>query len=565
MYIDLLLLLLLAYSALSQTSPTICVSQGNCYKGSWISSDFGIKYASFQGIRYAQPPIGDLRFKPPQAYNYTARKGLIDVSKVSKFKCPQFSMFDEILIGQEDCLFLNIYVPEIAFNNPQTKLPVLFWIYGGGFVSGSNNFAEYNPQHFMDKEVVVVIINYRLGPLGFLCMGTEDVPGNVGLRDQSLALTWVQEYIAYFRGDPGSVTIFGESAGSLSVATHIISPLSEGLFHRAIVQSDTALTSSWGPITPKHALQYADKFAKALGCDKEDDILTCLQGQEIANILSLTDLMEGAIVWMAVSDIDFTSEPFLPGNPDQLMSDGQFNKEIQVMLGNNADEGMVYFVEPLLDPNQWDNYRNNFDKMFPALLFNIANKSDITAEDIKRAHKLVEYYIGSVDNMNEEHAQGLFNMFTDAEQLFPNYRTSNDLVKHGVTVYQYILTYEGEYSVTQLFGLDHIGVCHADDLIYLWESFYGFGPLNDDDTLVREIMTTAWTNFATYGDPTPPDSGLSWTPQVPNSDYQYWNISGSAPVMSTSQEIQDRMAFWEQVLFQNIKTINPIISIIPSN
>ena len=123
-----------------------------------------------------------------------------------------------------------------------------------------------------------------------------------------------------------------------------------------------------------------------------------------------------------------------------------------------------------------------------------------------------------------------------------------------MTVYQYLLTYEGQFSFTQLFGQDPVGVCHADDLIYLWNPIFQsgdkpiLGPLTNEDATVRDIMISAWTNFAIYGDPTPPDSDLSWTPLAPDSEHQYWNIFGSSPVMATSQELQERMALWDKVL-----------------
>ena len=130
-------------------------------------------------------------------------------------------------------------------------------------------------QHQMD--VILVVINYRLGPLGFLSMGSEEVPGNAGMRDQVMALKWIQDHIDYFFGDPDSVTIFGQSGGSLAVAAQLISPLSNNLFHRAILQSGSALDSGWGPITPEHAIDYKNKFSNILGCSKSENELKCLQ------------------------------------------------------------------------------------------------------------------------------------------------------------------------------------------------------------------------------------------------------------------------------------------------
>ena len=129
------------------------------------------------------------------------------------------------------------------FSDIENKLPVMFWIHGGSFLFGDNTFDQYGPNQFMkDQNVILITINYRVGPIGFLSMGTEMVPGNAGFRDQNMAMTWVHDYISSFGGDPDLVTIFGESAGSFGVAMHLISPLSRGLYRRAIMESSTALS-----------------------------------------------------------------------------------------------------------------------------------------------------------------------------------------------------------------------------------------------------------------------------------------------------------------------------------
>eukprot|EP00091_Calanus_sinicus_P022818 TRINITY_DN7448_c0_g1_i3.p1 TRINITY_DN7448_c0_g1~~TRINITY_DN7448_c0_g1_i3.p1 ORF type:complete len:435 (+),score=107.28 TRINITY_DN7448_c0_g1_i3:279-1583(+) len=433
----------------------------------------------------------------------------------------------------------------------------MVWVHGGSLLFGSGRFDDQGPQHFLDRGVLVVTVNYRLGPLGFLSLGTEQVPGNAGLRDQTLAFTWVKENIASFGGDPETVTIFGESAGSLSVALHIISPLSKGLFQRAILQSCTAIDPAWGPTTPTHALEYAASFTEALNCDHEDDVLTCLQGQDVTDVVALTNLLEADkfSIWVPVPDNDFTNNPFLPGDSEELMRSGQFNTEVEVIIGTNADEGILYVLAQLSDPSSWDEFRETFDVNGPRALFNIANASEVTVEDVENAHKLVEYYVGSVENMNEDHKQGMFDMFTDAGFLYGTHKTINYFLEHGMTVYQYILTYEGEFSLSQLFGVDPTGVCHADDLLYLWDPVdITFGSLSGDDVLVRDVMTSAWANFATYGDPTPPGSSVSWAPQLASdSMHRYWNISGAVPVTSSSESLQERMALWEQVVGRRIR------------
>ena len=142
------------------------------------------------------------------------------------FGYPTSSLYGGGYAGQENCLLLNVYVPEQAIVDSNAKLPVMVWIYGGGFVFGSYNYNLYGPQYLIDKEVIVISMNYRVAHLGFLSLGNEDVPGNAGLLDQVMALTWIQQNIAEFGGDPKAVTIFGESAGSFSVASLLVSPAS---------------------------------------------------------------------------------------------------------------------------------------------------------------------------------------------------------------------------------------------------------------------------------------------------------------------------------------------------
>ena len=215
-------------SLILASKPEICLENSACYVGKWANTQNGTTYASFQGIRYAQPPVGILRFKPPLPY---IAEGLYDVSGIAPWKCPQFNPLHWVT-GEEDCLLLNIFVPASGFDNANVSLPVMVWIHGGSFIVGSNQPSSYGPSHLMDRDVIVVLVNYRLGPLGFLSLGTEDVPGNAGLRDQTMAFQWVNENIASFGGDPSRITIFGESAGSLSVGLHLLSPLSDGLFQR---------------------------------------------------------------------------------------------------------------------------------------------------------------------------------------------------------------------------------------------------------------------------------------------------------------------------------------------
>ena len=174
-----------------------------------------------QDIPYARPPVSSLRFRPPQPPS--SWSCLRDATRSEEKICPQIDFYELSLHDQsnEDCLYLNVYVPETK----ERGLAVMVWIHGGGYMFGTGTSKWYGPLLYLTHNVIVVSVRYRLGPLGFLSLGTEDVPGNAGVRDQVAALRWVQENIASFGGDPDLVTVYGQSAGSFAATYHIMSPL----------------------------------------------------------------------------------------------------------------------------------------------------------------------------------------------------------------------------------------------------------------------------------------------------------------------------------------------------
>lgn len=213
-----------------------------------ISGQSGDGYYYYLGIPFAAPPVGELRWKPPQPVEPWS-----GVRECTEFgpACPQpllpFAGF-EFDTMDEDCLYLNVWTPA---KSPNDCLPVMVLIHGGGFFSGSASQPFFDGAPLAKKGVVFVGINYRLGPLGFLAHpelaeeSPEGLTGNYGLLDQIAALKWVQRNIAAFGGDPSRVTIFGESAGGMSVSALLLSPMAEGLFHRAIAQSGSPILARY--------------------------------------------------------------------------------------------------------------------------------------------------------------------------------------------------------------------------------------------------------------------------------------------------------------------------------
>ncbi|XP_032440594.1 putative inactive carboxylesterase 4 [Xiphophorus hellerii] len=249
---------------------------------------------AFLGVPFAKPPLGPtLRLAAPQPAE--GWQGLRDATKQPNMCIQSMDVANELidLLGllisevpelSEDCLYLNIYSP--ANKAPDAKLPVMVWIHGGGFVIGSASSFDGSALAAY-QDVVVVLIQYRLGVLGFLSTGDEHMPGNFGLLDQIQALKWVKENIHSFGGNPDLVTIFGVSAGGISVSLLLLSPLSDGLFHRAIAQSGTAAMD----VLMNDPVPVMQAVANASGCSLEstEKIAICMRNLDTDTILAWKD------------------------------------------------------------------------------------------------------------------------------------------------------------------------------------------------------------------------------------------------------------------------------------
>ena len=304
------------------------------------SSDEGVLV--FKGIPYAKPPVGDLRWQAPQEPTpWVNTRMTVEFSP----KCPQknFSPTQDSAIteGEEDCLYLNVWTPALS-----GKRPVLFFIHGGGNQQGSaaetlnGGTLLYNGKFIAArKDVVVVTINYRLGPLGFMAhpavaaTSPSKTSGNYGLMDQVLALEWVRDNIEKFGGDPNNVMVFGESAGAVNTSLLLTIPAAKGLFHRAGIQSGSPVASPY-----LVGENYAKSFAARMGCatGNLEQQLQCLKALPIAKMIAeLESPLSGGRVtlgWGPVIDGDV-----LPKNPVTVLLMGQHHK-MPIMLGSNADE-----------------------------------------------------------------------------------------------------------------------------------------------------------------------------------------------------------------------------------
>ena len=300
----------------------------------------------YRGIPYAAPPVGVLRWKPPQPVE--PWQGVRPCTEFSAW-CPQPrpAMGREYGALSEDCLYLNVWTPATS---PDAKLPVMLWIHGGGHAAGSGAMTYYHGDKLARKGVVVVTINYRLGPFGYLAHpllskeSEHGVSGNYGLLDQIAALQWVQRNIAAFGGDPGCVTVFGESAGAVSTCRLMVSPLAKGLFHRAIAQSGGAhgrnrhLRKTWYGQQPMEKV--GERIAKALDCHTGADPLAAMRAKPWQEVLAVSNPTQG-LFGKGTRFGPVIDGWALPDDPTDLFRAGK-QHDVPFMVGANADEGTVF-------------------------------------------------------------------------------------------------------------------------------------------------------------------------------------------------------------------------------
>ena len=296
--------------------------------------------SKFLGVPFASPPIGELRFKapkPPQEWKPNTLP-----AKTHGNICWQSDDFEELIRlftpsfkYSEDCLYLDIYTPNVGSS---INLPVMVYIHGGGYAGGN---AIIFPSDILALHgLVVVVIQYRLGPFGFLTTGDSAAPGNFGMLDQVEALKWINENIVNFGGNPGKVTIFGESAGGTSVSLHLLSPLSKDLFHQAIAESGVDLTPF--AIQPTSAgVGFAKELARKLSCptDSHSAMVACIRKKRDTDIQAASSSIQFRFIdflqWAPVVD-----KTFLHDTPQNLRKKGDF-KHAPFMISFNSQEGSI--------------------------------------------------------------------------------------------------------------------------------------------------------------------------------------------------------------------------------
>jgi para-nitrobenzyl esterase len=469
--------------------------------------------ARFLGAPYAAPPIGDLRWRPPRPVSpwqgvletlHFGPAGPQPLPPPGSFYQNEFFRTSER--QSEDCLYLNVWTPA---REPSEKLPVMVWFHGGAFVQGSGSLRSFDGEALARRGVVVVTLNYRLGPLGFLALpalddeNPEHVSGNYGLFDMVAALRWTRDNIAAFGGDPESVTIFGQSAGAVGVNAMMASPLARGLFRRAIVQSCPMYGFHMGEPTQTldQAERGGERFMRAAGARTLADL----------RATASTDLVRA----MGAAAASFGLRPnvdgyVLPRDPAQTIATAQSNGA-ELLIGANANEGTV-----LLPPTS------------PEALAALARERfGAQGEAIARLY-------GASDERGAAAAQ---DRLQSDYLIAASAREALAFAKQGRPAY----LYRFGRSAPGPDGAE-VGAFHSAELVYVFGTQASVDrPWSDRDRELSEQMRGYWTNFAKTGDP----NGLG-LPRWPRYD----NPSGEAMELGDATRPAPLLGPERQALFE---------------
>uniref|UniRef100_A0A182NJF8 Carboxylesterase type B domain-containing protein n=1 Tax=Anopheles dirus TaxID=7168 RepID=A0A182NJF8_9DIPT len=562
--------------------PRVCTENG-CLLGTTMVDAKNLKFEAFLGVPFAKPPVGKLRFKKPlpvepwtEDYNATE----------SKSPCMQksFLLPNQPVVGDENCLFLNVYRPKSA--NTTHPLPVMVFVHGGGYFFGSADPQFYGPERILaTTKVILVTLQYRLGVFGFLSTADAHATGNYGMLDQVQALKWVHAHIGAFGGDPQSVTLFGQSAGAAAVQLHLMSPLSRGLFQRAIIMSGSAL-SAWSlPIEDPLAL--ARKQAKLIGVSEADELTTA----ELVDVLQyldakvLTASMPQLRTWFEHPIVMYrptvqgasvpAEERFLPDDPKKLWSAGQY-MDVPILIGMVPNEGAVASLAILNNGTILEQLNSDLMKLLPPVM--AVNGTEWSMQQLKG-----RYFPDAPDNrwINENNSQQFTKMMTDAWFFYPTVSTllayTNRNTCRETTLYSF--EFAGRDSFSTLFAQSNAsyGVCHSDELPFLFrisDLFEDYAP----DSPEHE-MSTIWTDFivdfaaaGSYQDAVKSSCGEARVKTVTfgNAPSSSEGAPSSSAVsvsrgVGLSRELREMHDFWNTVRLRmktSVLTVVPILSLL---
>ncbi|XP_066098634.1 carboxylesterase 4A [Saccopteryx bilineata] len=500
----------------------------------------------FLGVPFSRPPVGARRFAAPEppepwegirhATSYApaclqeswGRIASIYFNTQKRYQMLHFS---------EDCLYLNVYAPMRARGEP--LLPVMVWFPGGAFLVGSA--STYDGSQLAAREnVVVVILQYRLGILGFLSTGDSQARGNWALLDQVAALRWVQRNIEAFGGDPDCVTLFGQSAGAISISGLMMSPLARGLFHRAISQSGTAVVRAL--ITPD-PLKVAKKVARLAGCDHNSTriLVDCLRARSGAEVMHVSKKMRffhvdsqedpQEIMWFVSPVVDGV---VFPDDPVVLLTKGQFSP-VPYLLGVNSLE--FNWVLPFVMKFPLNRYVMRKETIIK-LLWRTNILLNITKEQLPQ---MMEEYLGDIGDHDWKMIRNrMIDLLGDATFVYPTVRAARYHRDAGFPVYLYEFEHYTPAGIIVKACTD--GADHGDEIHFLFGRPFSKGHSTSEEKLLSLRMMKYWANFARTGNPN--GGKLPYWPRY-DKEEKYLQLDF---ITRIGVKLKDKkMAFWRRL------------------
>ncbi|KAK4008458.1 hypothetical protein OUZ56_013598 [Daphnia magna] len=537
-FLSLLCLLHICY--LKERFPLATIPKLGQVRGSKMTSVSGRMFYAFRGIPYAQPPVGELRFRDPVPVIPWLGK-IYDASQEGP-TCVQFHGNLRLVIGVEDCLTLNL-------NFTDSGRPVMVWIPGGAWYKGSGNGVTnfWGPGYFLDRNVVLVSINYRLGPLGFLSTEDSEAPGNYGLLDQSMALRWIRDNIRYFGGNPDSVTIFGCSAGAASVHYHLLSPHSKGLFHRAIAQSGSSL-NSWA--LEKSVGSYTRRLGQHFNCphSNSSEMVACLRtkpAREIVGFRRKIEIMiEYPIAFGPRVDVE-RKLPFLPDDPRNLIKHKRINS-VPLITGLNSNEGAL-IVLMLLSNNRELLRKFNKD---PVKYLRLVVNADHVNEKI--VQQISNRYFALDKPFHPNQLPKLVEIFSDYA-FFQDIDESVQLLAKfsDQPTYYYLYNHRSQLSLQNVLGVSSstdLSGSHVDELFLMFSHLALPHLRSPRDVKVSNMLLDLWTTFAKIGIPRSDLLSPVWLP-TKEEEPRYLRIEAEHPsLVNESMPFHERIQYWKRKL-----------------
>ncbi|XP_065497362.1 fatty acyl-CoA hydrolase precursor, medium chain-like isoform X1 [Caloenas nicobarica] len=487
----------------------------------------------FLGLPFAKPPVGPLRFSEPQPPE--PWKGVRDATSYPPM-CLQDKAtgdwFSDLITNRkekvhlqmaEDCLYLNVYTPVAT---EKQELPVFVWIHGGALVFGAGSSYDGSALAALDN-VVVVTIQYRLGIVGYFSTGDKHAPGNWGYLDQVAALQWIQENIRHFGGDPGSVTIAGESAGGVSVSALILSPLAKGLFHKAISESGTAIRL----LFTDEPEEGAKEVAAASDCEKPSSaaIVECLRGKTEEEIVQIAQKLPSLSTRACADGV------FLPKSPTQLLSEKLINPVPYIIGINNYEFGWL-LPTIMKIPAYADGLDEDVARQLLQGLLAV-NIKGVTSEVVDRIYN---EYIGNAANRAQVR-DGFLEAVADAVFVFSAVEVARYHRDAGNPVY----FYEFQHRPSSATGVvpEFVKADHTDEIAFVFGKPFLAGNATEEENKLSRTVMRYWTNFARNGNPN--GEGLVHWPQY-DLDEGYLEID---LMQKASKKLKERkMEFWTELI-----------------